>query len=128
MLSRCTASISIVIDATRAASAHRFALKPGNHLPHEAMNAGTERNMPDDAAVDVESVGALPSGSRHDWLRRSAAAPSERPLLARRADIRQLTMTLSTMNGFMGSIILAPLHVMAYAKGGPLALPQAAQV
>jgi hypothetical protein len=25
-------------------------------------------------------------------------------------------MTLSTMNGFMGSIILAPLHVMAYAK------------
>jgi hypothetical protein len=27
-------------------------------------------------------------------------------------------MTLSTMNGFMGSIILAPLHVMAYAKRG----------
>jgi hypothetical protein len=60
VLSRCTASLSIVIDATRAASAHRFALEPGNHLPHEAMNAGTKRNMPGDAAVDVESVGPLP--------------------------------------------------------------------
>jgi hypothetical protein len=46
VLSRCT----IVIDATWAASAHRFAFEPGNHLGRAAMNAGTERNLPGDAA------------------------------------------------------------------------------
>jgi hypothetical protein len=35
-----------VIDATRAASAHRFAFDPGDDLAHAAMNAGTERYMP----------------------------------------------------------------------------------
>jgi hypothetical protein len=61
VLSRCMASPSIVIDATRAASAHRFAFEPGDHLAHAAMNAGTERNMPGDAAGDVGSVGPLPA-------------------------------------------------------------------
>jgi len=61
VLSRCTASPSIVIDVTQAASAHRFAFEPGDHLAHAAMNAGTERYMPGDAAGDVESVGPLPA-------------------------------------------------------------------
>jgi hypothetical protein len=60
-LSRCTVSPSIVVDATRAASAHRFAFEPGDHLAHAAMDAGIERNMPGDAAGDVESVGPLPA-------------------------------------------------------------------
>jgi hypothetical protein len=50
-----------VIDATRAASAHRFAFDPGDDLAHAAMNADTERYMPGDAAGDLESVGPLPA-------------------------------------------------------------------
>jgi hypothetical protein len=79
-----------VIDATRAASAHRFAFDPGDDLAHAAMNAGTERYMPGDAAGDLESVGPLPA-ARHDWLRRSAAGPSERQLLrAKRTSVGEV--------------------------------------
>jgi hypothetical protein len=38
------------IDATRAASAHRFAFEPGDHLAHAAMN-GTQRNKLANAEV-----------------------------------------------------------------------------